>query len=325
MRSGSRHRFCASPGAIIPFAMNRLKPHLALLLCNSIWALDFPFYNLVLPRYVHPLALVSASLVVTALISLVPLLWERAEKVEPADMRKFFAAALLMGVMRKSFLMFGLAHTSPIDGSIIDTVVPLLVLVLSVALGIDRFTRLKIAGLILGMAGAVAVVLTGASSGHARSQFWGNVLILLCAAVSAVYMVRFKPLVAKYRVTTVLRWIYCIAAVMMLPFGLKEIVNTDYARIGSDPRIVWALLFVLVMPTYFPNLLLNYALKSVQPTVTSIYTYLQPVLAIAVSVAMGLDRLHADTLLFAAVIFIGVGIVLRSYRSHPAPPAPAGH
>ena len=54
--------------------MNRLKPHLALLLCNSIWALDFPFYNLVLLRYVHPLALVSASLVVTALISLVPLL-----------------------------------------------------------------------------------------------------------------------------------------------------------------------------------------------------------------------------------------------------------
>ena len=105
-------------------------------------------------------------------------------------MRKFFAAALLMGVMRKSFLMFGLAHTSPIDGSIIGTVVPLLVLVLSVALGIDRFTRLKIAGLILGMAGAVAVVLTGASSGHARSQFWGNVLILLCAAVSAVSRVR---------------------------------------------------------------------------------------------------------------------------------------
>ena len=36
-------------------------------------------------------------------------------------------------------------------------------------------------------------------------------------------------------------------------------------------------------------------------------------LAIAVSVAMGLDRLHFDTLVFAAVIFTGVGLVLRSY------------
>jgi drug/metabolite transporter (DMT)-like permease len=37
----------------------------------------------------------------------------------------------------------------------------LLVLALSVLLGMDRFTRLKITGLVLGMAGAVAVVLAG--------------------------------------------------------------------------------------------------------------------------------------------------------------------
>lgn len=295
--------------------MNRLKPHIALLLCNTVWALDFPFYNLVLPHYVHPLALASASLVVTALISLVPLLWERAEKVEAADIRRLFGAALLMGILRKLFLMYGLSKTSPIDGSIIDTVVPLLVLILSVAIGIDRFTHLKIVGLILGMAGAAAVVLTGASPEHTHSQLGGNLLILCCAIVSAIYMVWFKRLVAKYRITTLMRWLYCIAAVVMLPFGLKGIVGTDYALIGSDYRIVLALLFVLVMPTYFPNLLLNYALKYVEPTVTSIYTYLQPVLAVAVSVAMGLDRLHGETLLFAGVIFVGVGVVLRSYRS----------
>lgn len=52
--------------------MNRLKPHLALLLCNVLWAMDYPFYNYVLPRYIHPMALVSASLVATALLSLVP-------------------------------------------------------------------------------------------------------------------------------------------------------------------------------------------------------------------------------------------------------------
>ena len=33
--------------------MNRLKPHLALLLCNVLWAMDYPFYNYVLPRYIR--------------------------------------------------------------------------------------------------------------------------------------------------------------------------------------------------------------------------------------------------------------------------------
>ena len=162
--------------------MNRLKPHLALLVCNVLWAMDYPFYNIVLPHYVHPMAMVSASLVATALFSLVPLLWQKAEKVERADIRKLIGAALLIGVLRKVFIMYGLSMTSPIDGSIIDTIVPLLVLALSVLLGMDRFTRLKITGLVLGMAGAVAVVLAGASSSHAHSHLWGNVMIFYAPA-----------------------------------------------------------------------------------------------------------------------------------------------
>ena len=306
--------------------MNRLKPHLALLLCNVLWAMDYPFYNYVLPRYIHPMALVSASLVATALLSLVPLLWQKAEKVGWADGRKLIGAGLLIGVLRKVFIMYGLSMTSPIDGSIIDTIVPLLVLALSVLLGMDRFTRLKITGLVLGMAGAVAVVLAGASSSHAHSHLWGNMMIFLCACVTSVYMVWFKRLIAKYRITTVLRWLYCAAAVMALPFGIGPIVHADFAAIAR--HALFPTLFVLTVPTYIPNLMLNYALKTVQPTVSSIYTYLQPVLAIAISVGMGLDKLHADTVIFALVIFVGVGLVLRSYTVKPRqadPPAAGPH
>ena len=303
--------------------MNRFKPHIALLICNIVWAMDYPFYNIVLPRYVHPMAMVSGSLIATALFSLVPLLWQKAEKVAKADVRKLIGAALLIGVLRKVFIMYGLSMTSPIDGSIIDTIVPLLVLLLSVLLGMDRFTKLKIAGLVLGMAGAVAVVLAGASSSHQHSHLWGNVMILLCACVTSLYMVWFKRLIAKYRITTVLRWLYCVAAVVALPFGLKEIVHTDYAAIAK--HALFPTLFVLTVPTYLPNLMLNYALKTVQPTVSSIYTYLQPVLAIAMSVAMGLDKLHLDTVIFALVIFTGVALVLRSYATHPDAPASRTH
>ena len=275
---------------------------------------------------VTPMAMVSGSLIATALFSLVPLLWQKAEKVEKADVRKLIGAALLIGVLRKVFIMYGLSMTSPIDGSIIDTIVPLLVLLLSVLLGMDRFTKLKIAGLVLGMAGAVAVVLAGASSSHQHSHLWGNVMILLCACVTSLYMVWFKRLIAKYRITTVLRWLYCAAAVMALPLGIGPIVHTDFAAIAR--HALFPTLFVLTVPTYIPNLMLNYALKTVQPTVSSIYTYLQPVLAIAISVGMGLDKLHADTVIFALVIFVGVGLVLRSYSvppRHVDPPTAAPH
>ena len=253
--------------------MSRFKPHIALLICNIVWAMDYPFYNIVLPHYVHPMAMVAGSLVVTALFSLVPLLWQKAERVARADIRKLIGAALLIGV-----------------------------------------------------AGAVAVVLTGASSSHQHSHVWGNVMIMLCACATSLYMVWFKALVARYRITTVLRWVYCVAAVVALPFGLKEIIHTDYAAIAG--HALFPTLFVLTVPTYLPNLMLNYALKSVPATVSSIYTYLQPVLAIAISVGMGLDKLHADTVVFALVIFVGVALVLRSYSvppRHPVPPAAPPH
>lgn len=300
-----------------------VKSHLALLLCNIIWACDYPFYNLVLSKYVAPIALVTASLCAAALFSLVPLLWSKARPIARKDIKTMIGAALLIGVIRKVLLMYGLSRTSPIDGSIIDTIVPLLVLVVSVLLGMDRFTKLKVAGLALGMAGAVAVVLTGISAAHTHSHLWGNILILLCACVTSLYMVWFKRLIAKYRITTVLRWLYCTAAIVALPFGLRAIIHTDYAAIAQ--HALFPTLFVLIVPTYLPNLMLNYALKTVQPTVSSIYTYLQPVLAIAISVAMGLDKLHLDTVIFALVIFTGVALVLRSYAAHPDAPASRTH
>ena len=289
-----------------------LSAHIALLFCNVVWACDYPFYSLVLGKYVSPLAMVSASLVVAAVWSLVPLIWEKPERVEPRDRLKIIGAALLIGVARKLCMMFGLVQTSPIDGSIISTTTPLLVLLLSVFVGLERFTKIKVVGLFLGMVGAVAIILSSNQGAHERSGLVGNILIFTSACVSAAYMVWFKKLVAKYRITTLLRWIYCTSAIVMLPIGAHDILATDISTMSA--KILFATLFVLVVPTYLPNLLLNYSLKVVAPTVSSIYSYIQPIVAIALAVAMGLDELHLDTVLFALVIFCGVGLVVFSYR-----------
>lgn len=287
-----------------------LSAHIALIFCNIVWACDYPFYNLVLGRYISPLAMVSASLVIAALLSLLPLLWEKAERVESADRLKIFGAAMLMGIGRKLCMMFGLASTSPIDGSVISTTTPLLVLLLSVIVGLERFTKTKATGLLLGMGGAIAIIATSNFGSHGQSTIFGNSLIFCSACISAAYMVWFKRIIGKYRITTILRWIYCSSAIIMLPIGAHDIIATDIS--AMDTKIILASLFVLIVPTYLPNLLLNYSLKFVAPTITSIYSYLQPIVAISLSVAMGLDKLHIDTILFTFIIFIGIGMAVRS-------------
>lgn len=236
-----------------------LRAHLALLGCNLVWACDYPFYNLLLGKYIEPAAMVSASLIMAALLSWLPLFGEERERIERKDWGIILVAALMIGVVRKVMMMFGLSRTSPIDGSIIATISPILVLSVSVAAHVERFTLKKVLGLILGLAGAMAVIFTSSAPHHQHSELWGNVMMICSGTVTALYMVFFKRLVTKYRITTLLRAIYTISAVVMLPFGLKPMAEVDFAAFNT--HLWFAALFVLIVPTYLPNLLLNYSLK----------------------------------------------------------------
>lgn len=286
--------------------------HIALIGCNLVWACDYPFYNLLLGRYISPMAMVCGSLIVAAILSWIPALWQKREHIERGDWPTLIIIALLMGVTRKLLMMFGLSRTSPIDGSIIATISPLLVLLLSVAVGIDRFSTKKIIGLILGGIGAIAVVLTSTTPHHANSELSGNIMMICSGLVTALYMVFFKNLVSKYRITTLLRAMYTISTLAILPFGFKDLINMDFSDMNTPLYLAAA--FVLIIPTYLPNLLLNYSLKYLSPTISSTYAYIQPILAVALSVAIGLDKLHADTIIFAGVLFAGVGCVITSYK-----------
>ena len=290
-----------------------IKAHIALICCNVVWACDYPFYNLILGKYIEPLAMVTASLIVAALLSWIPTIWQGCERIERKDWVLIIFAALLMGVVRKVMMMFGLSRTSPIDGSIISTLVPIFVLIVSVIARIDRLTIRKVAGLVIGLVGAIAVVVTSDAPSHVKSELWGNMMIMCSGVVTALYMVFFKKLASKYHITTMLRAIYTISAVVLLPIGVDSVIESDF--VGMDGKLWAAALFVLIVPTYLPNLLLNYSLRYLQPTVSSTYTYIQPVLAVVLSVAMGLDKLHADTVMFAVVLFVGVGMVIGSYSS----------
>ncbi|MFI3316947.1 MAG: DMT family transporter [Rikenellaceae bacterium] len=293
--------------------MTNLKPHIALFVCNSIWAINYPFYHIIMGKGVSAAAMLELSLLVAALLSFVPLLWSRGEKVERSDIKYLVAAAVLSGLMRKGFVIFGLSLTTPIDASIIASLLPVMALVISVIMGIDRFTIRRVAGIALGMGGVLAVILSSGSSSGAGSILGGNILMLLYTIAAGFYMVWLQPIFKKYRPVTLLRWVYTLSSLMFLPFSFESLASTNFAALS--PHILTLTAFVVIVPTFLPNLLLNYALGRVSPTVSSIYSYLQPLLAIAVSLWLGLGKLRWSTLAFAVVIIAGVTMVIRSYST----------
>ncbi len=292
--------------------MKNISAHFELLACNLIWACSYPLYNLVMPSHIKPLPLFTATVIFTALMSLSSLLRSKRDHVERADMMTIVGAALLIAFLRKGMLLFGLSLTSSVDGSIISSLAPVAVLIISVIMGVERFSSRKAMGILLGLGGAIGVILSGNDDAHHSSGMVGNIMILGCAFISAIYMVWFKGLLKKYEPMTLLRWMFCITAIVTVPFGLDSLLNVDTS--GFDLRIWLAVAYLVVMPTYLPNLLLTSALKRVTPTVSSIYFYVQPTVAVAISIWLGLDTLQLTTVIFAALIFTGVGLVISTQR-----------
>jgi drug/metabolite transporter (DMT)-like permease len=68
-------------------------------------------------------------------------------------------------------------------------------------------------------------------------------------------------------------------------------------------------LFVVACTTFITYLLNSVALQKLNPSMVSIYIYLQPVLASVFAIALGSDILDMNKIIAASIIFIGVYLV----------------
>jgi len=67
-------------------------------------------------------------------------------------------------------------------------------------------------------------------------------------------------------------------------------------------------------PTEFLGIRFQQCLR---PTVVSMYTYLQPIVAVAVSIFSGMDVLDYKKVAAILLVFTGVWLVNRSKSKHP--------
>ena len=151
---------------------------------------------------------------------------------------------------------------------------------------------MKIVGMVIGLAGALVVILSNSGTTAATAKLGGDAIVFLGIVSSSFSMVWLKDLIMRYKPITLLRWMYPLAALMLLPFGLSSVIHTDFAAI--PPHIWWVIAYAVLLPSFGPNYLLIFSLHYVKPTISSVYFYLQPVIATGLSVALGMDKLSWD-------------------------------
>ncbi len=273
--------------------------------------------NIANGNFISPMGFFSLrALGATALLWIVALFTPR-QKVERRDMLKIFIASMLGLFMTQYFFLEAITATTPLDASILASMAPIMTMFIAAAYLKEPITVKKTVGVLTSLAGVLLLIFNSVSIGggaeHTTAK--GFIMMTLNCLSFALYLGLFKPLIAKYDTVTFMKWMFLFSAVVSLPFDAGELIRLDLS--GVAPTLIWQLLYVIVFATFVAYLLIPIGQKVLRPTLVSMYSYVQPIIAAALSIYLGLDRLDWQKVVAAALVFAGVALVNRS-KSAPA-------
>ena len=254
---------------------NIVKAHIALLGANLIYGANYIIAKGVMPNKIGPSAFIFLRVVGAGILFWLIKSFIK-EKIEKSDFLRLIICGFL-GVAANQLLFFhGLNLTSPIDASIIIIAIPIVVLIFSAIILKEKITRNKLLGIVVGGVGAIALIAYG-NKAEGTSSLLGNALIFLNACSYGLYLVLVKPLMKKYNALTVVSWVFLFGFFFMFPFGLPDFLQTDFSTFTA--QTYFAVAFVIIGTTFLAYLFNIYALKTVSPSVTGSYVYLQPAIS----------------------------------------------
>tara|TARA_R110001583_G_scaffold49679_2_gene155475 strand:- start:836 stop:1765 length:930 start_codon:yes stop_codon:yes gene_type:complete len=257
---------------------NNYKAHIALLGANVIYGINYIVAKGIMPNKIDPTAFIFLRILGASLLFWFIKFFVK-EKIERKDFPRIIVCGVLGIAINQLFYFHGLNLTSPIDASIIMTVVPVMVLIFSYFLLKEKITKNKLIGIIIGAIGAFLLIWYSNKTAG-KSSVLGNLLILSNAIFYSFYLVYVKPLMKKYKPITVISWVFLIGLLFMIPFGYNNVVNTDFSAFTLNTYLV--ITYVVVGTTFLTYLFNIYALSKVQPSVNGSYIYLQPVVSFIV-------------------------------------------
>lgn len=287
----------------------------ALFMVQLLYGLNYTIAKLVMNgNFIKPFGFVLLRVTgATFLFWLVSLVVPQ-EKIERKDFFKLFIAALFGVVINMLFFFKGLEFTSPIHASAIMTITPIIILVLSAYVLGEKITSLKIAGVVIGLIGALILTIYGKSARAGDNVPLGNVLIFLNAISYSVYVILIKKLTAKYHPFSFIKWLFLFGLIILIPFGYNELTEVQWETF--TPNITYSVLFVIIGATFGTYLLNPLALNKLKASTVGIFIYLQPVIAGLYALYIGADFI--DLLKISAMVLIFTGVYLVTKKPKKA-------
>ncbi len=220
------------------------------------------------------------------------------------DYGRFFLSALTGIAINQLLFIKGLSLTYSIHASLLLLTTPILITFIAAWLLREKINANKLIGLCLGVSGALVLILSKEKTGNPGNVVLGDIFVLLNAISYTFYFVLVKPLMKVYNPIMVLRIIFTIGLVMIIPFCWTEFIEINWQT--YNPIEFFTLSLIVFGGTFCAYLFNIYGIKVLGPSVAGTYIYLQPLFAAAIAISFLGEKLAAYKLLAGALIFAAV-------------------
>ena len=292
---------------------SKLPGHMAAFIAYIIFGFNIIVCkDLTSDNLIPPLGIFTLRSVFSAALFWIVSLFLPSEKIDRKDYIKIFAASMLGFFTCQVTFLVGIPYITPMECSIMTALSPIYTMFIAALVIKEPITFKKSIGVAISFAGIIYLILSRVSApgGVAESTPFGIFMMVLNVLSFSMYLGIFKPLLAKYSVVTFMKWIFLFSAIVAIPLSAKGLTEVDWKGI---PSIQYAeLAYLVICATFISYFLIPIAQKRIRPTLVSMYTYVQPIVAIVISIVVGMDILTWQKVLAMVMVFSGVLIVSYS-------------
>lgn len=267
--------------------------------------------NFVVGRAAHddvpPMMLAFARHFV-ALAFLLPFGWTamRRDIKRYWDCRWQLVRASLAGMAAFNALVYaGLHSTSAANAQLMNSTVPVLIVLLSAVFFGQRLSATQMFGLAVSGAGVLTIILHGDVARLAALQLsWGDLIVFVAMVSFALFSVLLRSLPADVDRLGLLGAQLAIAVVILLPFLVWEYIAG--ARATWNAAAIAAMLYVGIAASLLANLLYMFGIARVGPTRAGMFIHLVPLYGAIMWVTLLGERLHTYHAAGMAAIVAGL-------------------
>lgn len=288
-----------------------LLAHLSMFMACAFWGLMAPLGKDAMTHGIDGIDMVTFRVFGGACLFWLTSLFVKHEHVPKRDILRFAGAGVFGLVCNQCCFTIGLSITSPVNASIVTTSMPIFAMILSALILKEPLTGKKACGVLMGCSGALILILTSAGAASDKvGDIRGDLLCLTAQFSFALYLALFNPLIKRYSVFTVNKWMFLWATVLITPFTAGHVAAIEWKAVPVTT--VLEIGYVVFVATYLSYILTMVGQRTLRPTVVSVYNYVQPIVSVTASVILGISVVQWSQGLAVLLVFSGVWLVTKS-------------